>query len=383
MSRLDLERVAKALVARVRSALEPLEARLATVEQRAAVPGPRGEPGAQGPPGSDGRQGPEGPQGPPGRDAAEIDIVEVVARAARLTPAGRDGVDGKDAEPIDIQKVASLAASIVASGQDAVIERLLSTITELQAQVTELKGTIAALPAPRDGADGRDADPEAIRAEVAKAIAEIPRPKDGLDGRDGKDAEPVSLDLVAGLIKEAVVTAVAALPVPVNGKDGADGVGLAGALLSHEGAIVLTLSNGDVKQLGVVVGAKGEPGRDGTDGRDALGFEDVEEELEDGGRVLVRTWKRGDYVKTFRHQMATPVHRGVFVEGKTYERGDCVTWGGHCWHAKETTTLKPDYTPASAKSWSLVTKAGRDGKPGKDGQNGKDGPPGKDGKARW
>ncbi len=53
------------------------------------------------------------------------------------------------------------------------------------------------------------------------------------------------------------------------------------------------------------------------------------------------------------------IYRGVFVEGKTYQRGDCTTWAGSEWHCNETTTNKPG---DGSKAWTLKVKKGRDGK---------------------
>lgn len=53
---------------------------------------------------------------------------------------------------------------------------------------------------------------------------------------------------------------------------------------------------------------------------------------------------------------------GVYVEGKTYDLGDLVTWGGSSWHCNETTTSKPG---EGAKAWTLMVKRGRDGKDGR------------------
>jgi hypothetical protein len=373
MQRLDLERIAKALVLKVRSALEPIDARIKALEERAPVPGPVGERGQDG---QAGPQGPIGEKGEPGRDAADVDVDSIAVRAAALVqlPVVRDGVDGKDAEPVDLQEVASLAASIVATSKDAVIERLMGTIADLQAQVTELKGTIAALPTPLDG---KDADPEVIRAEVAKAVAALPAAKDGANGRDGKDAEAIPLDVVVSLVKDTVADAVAALPVPKDGKDGADGVGVAGALLSHDGELVVTLSNGDVKPIGIVKGQKGDPGNDGRDGIDGLGFDDFDERIDDDGRTVIRTYRAGERSKEIRHAFSHLLYHGVFDQGREYQKNDGVTWGGHLWIAKASTSMKPDFTPESSKFWALAVKAGR---PGQKGDPGKDGAPGKDGK---
>jgi len=69
-------------------------------------------------------------------------------------------------------------------------------------RIAVLEGKIAALPVPKDG---KDADPEMVRAEVAKAVGALPVPK------DGKDVPP---EVVAKLVGEAV----AALPKPADGK---------------------------------------------------------------------------------------------------------------------------------------------------------------------
>lgn len=82
-----------------------------------------------------------------------------------------------------------------------------------------------------------------------------------------------------------------------------------------------------------VPGPTGEPGpagKDGTDGKDGtagLSFE------------------------------------GVYQDGKSYDVGNLVTWGGSSWHANEATTSKPG---DGSKSWTLMVKRGRDGKDGQD-----------------
>lgn len=48
-------------------------------------------------------------------------------------------------------------------------------------QVAALDRRITELPTPKDG---KDADPEVIKAAIEAAVAAIPRPHDGLDGKD-------------------------------------------------------------------------------------------------------------------------------------------------------------------------------------------------------
>lgn len=134
-----------------------------------------------------------------------------------------------------------------------------------------------------------------------------------------------------------------------------DGVGVAGAVIDRAGNLVLTLSDGSVRDLGPVVGKDADPAQPGKDG---LGFEDMTEELADDGRTIVRRYARGDQVKEFRHSLAVVLDRGVYKAGGIYEAGDGVTWAGSFWIAQEKTTEKPD----SGQGWRLAVKRGRDGK---------------------
>lgn len=57
---------------------------------------------------------------------------------------------------------------------------------------------------------------------------------------------------------------------------------------------------------------------------------------------------------------------GVYQDGKAYDLGHLVTWGGSSWHCNETTTTKPG---DGSKAWTLMVKRGRDGKDGRDGHD--------------
>lgn len=198
--------------------------------------------------------------------------------------------------------------------------------------------------------DGKDADPEAIRAmvdeatrgEVTRVLETWPRPVDG---------RSLSLDEVRPLIVEEV----ARIP-PAR-----DGIGVAGALIDRDGILVLTLTNGEPHKLGLVIGKDGAAGKDGKDGADGLGFDDLAvEELES---AFVVRFSRGDKVKEFT--LAKPTladwYRGVWREG-TYKRGDWVTWGGSMFLAIAATDSKP----ATSEDWRLVVKHGQDGRDRRD-----------------
>lgn len=76
-------------------------------------------------------------------------------------------------------------------------------------------------------------------------------------------------------------------------------------------------------------GEKGEPGAPGAPGRDGV----------DG--------------------MPGLEYCGVYVDGRSYARGDLVTYAGSAWHCNDPTTTKPG---EGAKAWTLMVKRGRDGK---------------------
>jgi hypothetical protein len=112
-------------------------------------------------------------------------------------------------------------------------------------------------------------------------------------------------------------------------------------------------------------GKDGANGQNGKDGADGFGFDELVVE-QTGDRQFAIKGIRGDRVKqlgiaTFPVQ----IQRGVWLEGKSYEQGDVVTWGGSSWHCNETTTTRPG---DGSKAWTLVVKRGRDGKDGKDGE---------------
>lgn len=150
--------------------------------------------------------------------------------------------------------------------------------------------------------------------------------KDGRDGRDGKDG--------------------------IHGKDGAPGP----------------------------AGQKGIDGQNGRDGVDGFSLEDFVVEF-DGERQFTFGFKRGEMVKTFVFTVPALLYRGVFEDGRTYEKGDVVTWGGHAWIAKESTAGKPGVTSEASRAWQLAVKAGREGREGKAGPTGPQGPRGEKGDA--
>jgi hypothetical protein len=140
-------------------------------------------------------------------------------------------------------------------------------------------------------------------------------------------------------------------------------------VIDREGALVVTLTDGSTKPLGVVVGAKGEPGQDGKDG---LGYDDLVVEQVDDQSFAVKAI-RGDQVKTIgTPRFPVNVYRGTYKVGESYKRGESVTWDGSIWIAKEDTARSPQEFGTN-KAWQLAVKKGKQGEPGKPGEKGPQG----------
>jgi hypothetical protein len=318
------EQIADVVMTAVKVATAPLLERIQTLEGKALIVGPQGEQGIQGEKGADGAPGPA----------------------------------GKDADP---ELVLAMKAELADLRAEVLQTKSVDVSVSLKQMVDE---AVAAIPTPRDGVDGHDAPPVDLDALVLKVAELVPVPK---DGRDGKS---VTVDDVAPLLSDLVTKAIAEIPPARNG---VDGVGIAGALITSDGQLAMTLSDGKTLQLGSVVGPKGQdgrdgmpgvgrPGADGQNGLDGLGFDDIVVDY-DGDREFTIKFLRGERVKAFTFTVPFDRYRGVYADGKTYNRGDGVTWAGSEWHCNETTRTKPG---ESSKAWTLKVKRGRDGKDGRD-----------------
>jgi integrin beta 3 len=267
-----------------------------------------------------------------------------------------------------IVELAPVIREFVASEQ----EPLLKRIAELEAR-EPLRG--------EKGEDGRNGIDGAAGRDGANG-------KDGAAGRDGVDATPVTDEQIASAVaryleinppaagkngvdgaagRDGVDGAAGRNGEPgQKGADGRDGIGLAGAVIDRAGDLVVTLTNGEHKNLGPVLGKDGTNGRDGSpgtkgadgrDGADGLGFDDFD--LIEGEKGLTLRFARGDVIKEF--PLPVVIDRGVWRDGP-YAKGSGTSWAGSFWIAQRDTSDKPD-TPDSG--WRLAVKRGRDGKDGK------------------
>lgn len=326
-------------------AVRPLEARIVALEQRGSgveMLGPIREEVAKlalrvgGVEEREPVPGPAGPAGERGADAKEIDLAEVerlvditVQRAVASLPIPENG---KDADPALIEKTVADA--------------------------------VAALP---PALDGKSITVEDVRPVLEEMVAAIPV-------QNGKDADPAEVERVVGI---AVERAVASLPRPENGKDGKDGIGLAGAVINRDGHLVVTMSDGQVFDVGPVVGKDGAPGVAGKDGVDGLGVSDLDASY-DGKRTISLSWNNGDRAEIRSFRFPASIDAGVWKEG-SYEAGDEVTHRGSVWIALKDTSKQPDTAPTDWRMKMRKPRDGRDGKPGEKGLRGERGERGEKG----
>lgn len=186
---------------------------------------------------------------------------------------------------------------------------------------------------------------EAIRAAVApleKRIAELEaldlKPgKDGVDGRDGKDGEQGK-----------------------DGAKGADGLGLAGAMIDRDGSLQITLTNGEVKSLGAVVG------KDGSDGKDGISFESFDMEyLAETHEISIKASVAGRN-KELRYDAGGIRPAGYWREGTKAVPGEAWVHDGSLWIALKATPAQPKV----GDDWIIAARKGRDGERGAKGIDG-------------
>jgi len=175
----------------------------------------------------------------------------------------------------------------------------------------EIEAAIGALQLPLQPATDPAATQEALERIVASRVAEW-----------ALDFERRAQTLLQGAMDR--------IPVPANGADGKDG-------------------------------RDGNDGRNGSDGRNGIdggSIEDFDIGLE--GRILTVAMKIGGQVVSRAVRLDIPIERGVYQSGKTYERGDIVTYAGSSFIAQRDTTGTEK--PEASQAWRLMVKRGRDGK---------------------
>ena len=262
------------------------------------------------------------------------------------------------------------------------LEAELAKPVDMSAQVEHaVAAAVAALPAPKDG---KDAEPVDVDSLVKMVLARVPAPANGKDGEDGRNGFSVTLEDVQPMLdnaikqigqqaENAVAKAISAIPKPMDGRDGtngkdgergekgADGLGVAGAMIDRDGALQITLTNGEVKSLGVVVG------KDGQNGCDGISFEAFEiEYLPESHEMVVKATAAGR-TKELRYPAGGIRPAGYWRDGTKAEAGEAWVHDGSLWIARSPTATKPE---SRCEDWIIAARKGRDGERGAKGADG-------------
>lgn len=232
--------------------------------------------------------------------------LEALAQSAAALIVLPEVKDGKDAEPVDLEALAKAAAEFV---QLPKVDLAL------------LAAEAAALVVMPEPIPGKDADPVDLQA-LARSAAElipVPEVKQPEDGRDAIDLE--------------------ILPVIDETKQYARGT-----YAAHRGGLWKSYerTNG-LRGWECIV-----------DGIDAVSV------TQDAVREFSVTLAKSSGAEVVRKfTLPIQVYQGVHQDGKAYDEHDTTTWGGSQWVSK-----KADNTdkPGSSDAWTLVVKAGRNGK---------------------
>lgn len=215
------------------------------------------------------------------------------------------------------------------------------------------------------GANGKDGE-RGPQGEPGKDGAPGPSGRDGLDGANGKDGRD-----------------------GIDGKDGAPGPSGRDGMDGKDGAPGRDGKDGAPGPQGLdgakgLDGRDGKDGMDGRDGSDGLGFDDLDVAF-DGERTFTLTFTKGERVKTFPFRVPTVIYRDIYAEGKAYEAGDVVTWGGSAWIATADVSVMPGLKTPESLKWRCMVQKGREGRQGQKGDPGERGPKGDKGETggKW
>lgn len=140
------------------------------------------------------------------------------------------------------------------------------------------------------------------------------------------------------------------------GQDGASGIGIKGAFIDNQGQLTITMADGEVKHLGVVVGQDGADGQDGANGKDGADFSDCHMEFD--GERSVTIASNG---KTITKRLPIPMWRGYYRDGNKSQAGDIWTYNGTAYIALKDTNTAPN--TRDADTWGVFA---RKGDPGRD-----------------
>lgn len=277
----------------------------------------------------------------------------------------------------DPEKFGEAMGAAIRDAVAPLLKRIDELEKDLEGMAAQLQSEITAfnaepVPGPA-GAPGKDAEPIDKDVLVKELLAMIPIPADGKggmagapgkDGRDGVDGQK-GVDGKDGLAGANGVDGKDGLR-GADGAKGADGLGLAGAMIDRDGALQVTLTNGEVKNLGPVVG------RNGADGKDGLSLDGFElEYLPESHEIAMKATAAGR-VKELRYPAGGIRPAGYWREGTKAQAGEAWVHDGSLWIAIKSTGAKP---MTGLDDWIIAARKGRDGERGAKGIDGSPPPP--------
>lgn len=247
-----------------------------TVLNLGVAVGANGADGKDGVDGKDGADGKDGQNGIDGKDGVSI-------TTANINDDGQLVIVFSDGEVVNLDKVVGTngkdGISVVASKINADGELILTYSNNQEANLGVVIGAKGDKgdkgEAGADGKDGKDGI-DAITSTVINANGELVITYSngktdnlgvvvGRDGADGQDGQ--------------------------NGTDGKDGISVTGAEITSDGELVLTYSNNQRSNLGKVIGADGKDGQNGTDGKDGANGKDgvsvIKSEINNKGELVI------------------------------------------------------------------------------------------------
>jgi hypothetical protein len=204
-----------------------------------------------------------------------------------------------------------------------------------------------------------------VEARIGKALEPLLERLEALESVEIPDvptAADVARTLLAGdeiktLVDLHVTEAVEQIETVKGdpGEPGRDGVGLAGALIDRDGNLVVTLANGEAKNLGPVVG---KDGQDGVNGKDGAGLTELVRTYDAENHEIVERWGE----KELRYPAGGIRPGDYWREGTKAVAASVWTHAGVAWIAKRDTSEKPSRDSAD---WQIFANKGRDGHDGK------------------
>lgn len=232
-------------------------------------------------------------------------------------------------DPVEFgQHMASIVREAIAPLQKRIgeLEKALSemelleedrsvTVEDIKPLLSEMVGAaVKALPAPKDGADGKDADMSELKLHLAELVKQVRPPA------------PPSVEEVAAVFERR----------------------FSDLTLSWERQARDTFERA-VDRMPVP-----------KDGRDALPLETLDLLQSEDGRTVTFKMQAGETIVEKSLRIPGFIDRGTYKQGNTYERGDGVSHGGCFWIAQDD---HPEGAPGlGGKGWRLAVKKGRDGK---------------------